>query len=110
VTRPDGEPFAFAGLWSSWRPGPDVEPLRSVSIVTTQASDQLAHIHDRMPVMLAPDTEGAWLDHDAREEELLDLCVPLRETRTLAVGQAVNDARHDEPDCLQPAPPPLTLF
>jgi putative SOS response-associated peptidase YedK len=78
VTRPDAEPFAFAGLWSTWRPAKDVEPL--------------------------------WLDHDAEPQELLDLCVPLRETRTLAVGSAVNDARHDEPDCLEPAQPPLKLF
>ena len=31
-------------------------------------------------------------------------------TATLAVGSAVNDARHDEPDCLEPAAPPLKLF
>jgi putative SOS response-associated peptidase YedK len=110
VTRPDAEPFAFAGLWSSWRPAEGVQSLRSVAIVTTAASAQLARIHDRMPVMLAREAEAAWLDHDAEPQTLLELCVPLRETRTLAVGSAVNDARHDEPDCLEPAPPPLTLF
>jgi putative SOS response-associated peptidase YedK len=110
VTRPDHEPFAFAGLWSSWRPGPDVEPLRSVAIVTTAASEQLASIHDRMPVMLPREAESVWLDHDAHADVLLDLCVPLRETALRAVGSAVNDARHDEPDCLEPAQPPLTLF
>jgi putative SOS response-associated peptidase YedK len=63
-----------------------------------------------MPVMLPRDAESAWLDHDAEPQQLLDLCVPLRETRTVAVGSAVNDARHDEPDCLEPAQPPLKLF
>jgi putative SOS response-associated peptidase YedK len=110
VTRPDGEAFAFAGLWSTWRPADGVEPLRSVAIVTTAASDQLAHIHDRMPVMLPREAETAWLDHDTQPQALLDLCVALRETRTVAVGSAVNDARHDEPNCLERAPPPLTLF
>jgi putative SOS response-associated peptidase YedK len=110
VTRPDHEPFAFAGLWSSWRPAKDVEPLRTVAIVTTQASEQLAPIHDRMPVMLAREAEQTWLDHEVPAETLLDLCVPLRETAMLAVSDAVNDARHDEPDCLEPAKPPLTLF
>jgi glycerol 3-phosphatase-2 len=81
VTRPEGEPFAFAGLWSTWRPGDEVQPLRSVAIVTTAASDQLAHIHDRMPVMLPREAEAAWLEHDADPQALLDLCVPLRETR-----------------------------
>jgi putative SOS response-associated peptidase YedK len=110
ITRPDHEPFAFAGLWSSWRPGPDVEPLRTVTIVTTQASDQLAPIHDRMPVMLPRAAEATWLEHDADAAELLELCVPLDEAGMRAVSQAVNDARHDEPDCLEPAKPPLTLF
>jgi putative SOS response-associated peptidase YedK len=110
VTKPDGEPFAFAGLWSTWRPAPDVEPLRTVAIVTTATSEQLAHIHDRMPVMLPREAEAAWLDHEAQPADLLDLCIPLRTTRTVAVGPAVNDARHDEPDCLEPAQPPLKLF
>ena len=110
VTRPDGEPFAFAGLWSSWRPGDGIEPLRTVAIVTTEASEQLAHVHDRMPVMLPRDAEDTWLDRDTAPSDLLDLCAPLRDTAMRAVGDAVNDARHDEPDCLEPAAPRLTLF
>jgi putative SOS response-associated peptidase YedK len=87
-----------------------VEPLRTVAIVTTTASEQLAHVHDRMPVMLPQDAEDAWLDHDTAPSELLDFCVPLDETAMRAVSDAVNDARHDEPDCLEPAAPRLTLF
>ena len=110
ITRPGRQPFAFAGLWSSWRPAEGVEPLRTVAIVTTTASEQLAHVHDRMPVMLPQDAEDAWLDRDTAPSELLDLCVPLEETAMRAVSDAVNDARHDEPDCLEPAAPRLTLF
>jgi putative SOS response-associated peptidase YedK len=110
VTRPDGEPFAFAGLWATWRGRPDVEPLRTCTIVTTQASAQLAHVHDRMPVMLPRDAEQAWLDSATPAGDLRDLCAPLEETGTRAVGPAVNDARYDGPDCLEPAAPPLTLF
>jgi putative SOS response-associated peptidase YedK len=110
VTRPNGEPFAFAGLWSSWRPGDGIEPLRTVAIVTTEASEQLAHVHDRMPVMLPRDAEDAWLDRATVPSDLLDLCAPLEQTAMRAVGDAVNDARHDEPDCLEPAAPRLTLF
>jgi putative SOS response-associated peptidase YedK len=110
VTRPDGEPFAFAGLWATWRARPDVEPLRTCTIVTTRASDQLAHIHDRMPVMLERGAEAAWLDHGTPAGALRELCAPLERTGTRAVGTAVNDARYDGPDCLEAAPPPLTLF
>jgi putative SOS response-associated peptidase YedK len=110
VTRPDGEPFAFAGLWATWRARPDVEPLRTCTIVTTGASTQLAHIHDRMPVMLDPGAEAAWLDPATPGPSLREMCAPLERTGTVAVGAAVNDARYDGPDCLEPAPPPLTLF
>jgi putative SOS response-associated peptidase YedK len=110
ISMPGGEPFAFAGLWSSWRSNPDVEPLRTVAIVTTAASEQLAPIHDRMPVMLPQEAEEAWLTRDTPPEELMALCAPLEEAAMRAVGPAVNDARHDERDCLEPAPPPLTLF
>jgi putative SOS response-associated peptidase YedK len=110
VTPPDERPFAFAGLWATWRGRPDVEPLRTCTIVTTQASPALAHIHDRMPVILPPDAEDAWLHPATPPDALRDLCVPLDETATKAVGRAVNDARYDGPDCLEPAAPPLTLF
>jgi putative SOS response-associated peptidase YedK len=110
VTRPDGEPFAFAGLWATWRARPDVEPLRTCTIVTTRASGQLEHIHDRMPVMLEAGAEQAWLDGATPRHALREICVPLERTGTRAVGAAVNDARYDGPDCLEAAPPPLTLF
>lgn len=59
-----GEPFAFAGLWESWRPrdNPDAAPIHSCTIITTDANELVAPIHDRMPVILAPDDYSAWLD------------------------------------------------
>jgi putative SOS response-associated peptidase YedK len=113
VTRADGAPFAFAGLWASWRGDDGVEPLRTCTIVTTTPSPGLAHIHDRMPVMLEPGAEEVWLDHATPPEALRALCVPCDATAAVAVGPAVNDARHDEPDCLRRADPagePATLF
>jgi putative SOS response-associated peptidase YedK len=113
VTRADGAPFAFAGLWTSWRGDDGVEPLRTCAIVTTTPSAGIAHIHDRMPVMLEPGAEEVWLDHATPPGALRALCVPCDATATVAVGPAVNDARHDEPDCLRwadPAGEPATLF
>ena len=110
VTRADGAPFAFAGLWAIWRGRPDVEPLRTCAIVTTRPSAALAHIHDRMPVILPAGAEGDWLDGATPPPALRELCVPLEETATRAVGSAVNDAHCDGPECLETATPPLTLF
>jgi putative SOS response-associated peptidase YedK len=108
VTRADGAPFAFAGLWAIWHGGEGDEPLRSATIITTEANRTLADIHDRMPVML-PDqgAEEAWLDHDTPRELVHELLVPLPDELTArrAVGPAVSDARYDGPECLDDAEP-----
>ena len=114
ITREDGEPFAFAGLWASWRPkdaSRDVEPLRSCAIVTTAASGPVRDLHDRMPVILAPSQESLWMDPASAADELHAVCAP-EAGPVLAsrpVSRAVNDARHDAPDCLGP-PEQASLF
>ncbi|MEA2306107.1 MAG: hypothetical protein QOH43_3387 [Solirubrobacteraceae bacterium] len=112
ITRADGEPFAFAGLWATWH-GPDEQVLRTCSIVTTRANDALAPIHDRMPVMLAPETEADWLDPAAPPELLHELLRPApdREVAHRPVGYAVNSVRNDGPECLEaPEAEAPTLF
>ena len=108
VTRADGHPYAFAGLWATWRPHPDADPLRTCSILTTRANGAMAHVHDRMPVIL-PDmaAEDGWLDHGTPAPLLQELLAPLPEelVRLTAVNPVVGDARHDEPDCLEPVDP-----
>jgi putative SOS response-associated peptidase YedK len=104
ITRSDGGPFAFAGLWSIWR-GEDDRKLRTCTILTTAANSAIAPLHDRMPVILEPASESAWLEPGqptARLRELLGGLTP-RETTLRPVGPAVNDARYDGPECLAAA-------
>jgi putative SOS response-associated peptidase YedK len=111
ITRADHELFAFAGLWSIWRP-PDADEeapkLRSCTILTTVANSVVAPLHDRMPVILERDAEGAWLDPGTPRELLLEMLAPLPAERTsvVPVGPAVNDARYDGPECLAPVDDP----
>lgn len=100
IRSSDGEPFAFAGLWSLWR-GAETE-LRSCTIITTAANSVVAPLHDRMPVILDPRSEEAWLDPATPREALVDLLRPLPDERTelCRVSSAVNDARYDGPECL----------
>jgi putative SOS response-associated peptidase YedK len=107
ITRAAGEAFAFAGLWSVWRDG-ETE-LRSCAIITTAANRAVAPLHDRMPVILEPGAEAAWLDPQTPRDALSELLTPLPEaaTRLRGVGPAVNDARYDGPECLA-APVDLT--
>jgi putative SOS response-associated peptidase YedK len=118
ITRADRAPFAFAGLWSAWKPrdadgNPTGEPLRTCTICTTAANPAIASLHDRMPVILAPGAEAAWLDHGTPLGVLPDLTVGLDAAHTglFEVGTAVNDARYDGPACLEPpAPDPQTVL
>jgi putative SOS response-associated peptidase YedK len=60
-----GEPlFALAGLWEWWRdPAHKDQPgVETYTIITTDASAQLAPIHDRMPVIVPESRHAAWLD------------------------------------------------
>jgi len=72
MSRRDGSPILVAGLWSPWRPDEASAPVLTATIVTTAAVGDLAGIHDRMPLMLGPDTWGRWLNpDDSAPEDLL---------------------------------------
>lgn len=102
ITRGDGQPFAFAGLWAIWR-GEEGYQRRSCTILTTAANDAIADLHDRMPIILAPEAEKAWLDRGTGLHELEPLLsgLPPSATSLRPVGPAVNDARYDGPACLE---------
>lgn len=68
IGRRDGVLFAFAGLYSI-RQTPAGDAVRECTIMTTTPSSSLAHIHNRMPVILLPDDEVDWLDPDLIEPE-----------------------------------------
>ncbi|MEE2981110.1 MAG: SOS response-associated peptidase family protein, partial [Pseudomonadota bacterium] len=109
--RPDGEPFVMAGLWERWALAGD-EPLETCTIITTGANDTLAPIHHRMPVIVANVDRDAWLDPAPPSAEALTNLLrpaPDDDLAPLAVDRHVNNARHDDPACIEPAPSGLLL-
>jgi len=68
VHRRDGTPIGLAGLAETWI-GPNGEELDTVAIVTAPASADLAVLHDRVPVTIAPDDFDRWLDCSADDAE-----------------------------------------
>ncbi len=98
-----GRPFAFAGLWEP--PFDPVDPA-TVTILTTEPNDVVRPLHDRMPVIVAPDAYGRWLSPPTVPVAgLRPLLAPFAASALVAfpVGTAVNNARHDEPDCIAPS-------
>ena len=104
--RPAGSDlFAFAGLTERWN-GPE-GPVYSCAIITTDANELMRGIHDRMPVILAPEDHAAWLDPAnqaaAKLKALLKPC-PARMMAAHPVSTRVNTPRNDEPGLLEPVP------
>ena len=106
ISRPDGDLFAFAGVWAALPRRDDAPTLHSCAIVTCEPNELIRPIHDRMPVVLAPDMEAAWLDPELAEDELPSLLLPASAEVLVArdVGDYVNDVRDDGPQLIEPRP------
>ena len=92
----DGAPFAFAGLFERWL-SPAGEVLDTCTIVTTQSNALLAPLHDRMPVIVAPESFDRWLNV-ANEDPPTELFAPYpADAMTYyPVSLRVNSVRNDD--------------
>ena len=99
ISLASGEPFAFAGLWESWTDRSSGESLQTTVIVTAAASPFLEELHDRMPVVLQPETASDWL---AGKPGALDTVIasPPR-LQVWPVDRKVNDARNEGLELIQ---------
>jgi putative SOS response-associated peptidase YedK len=105
-----GTPIAFAGLWETWI-GPNGEEVDTAAIVTTTANRTLAFIHDRMPVVVAPDAFDLWLDGAHVEAETAAAVIaPAPEDlfEYYEVSTAVNRAANDDARLIAPVTPDRT--
>ena len=86
--------------------------LHSCAIVTCPPNELMRPIHDRMPVVLDPDAERAWLNSDGAADELLDLLAPAPDDALVAreVSDLVNDVRTDGPALIEPREEQGALF
>jgi putative SOS response-associated peptidase YedK len=102
INLKDKQPFAFAGLWDSWRRA-DGAQLRTCTLITTAPNTLMASIHNRMPVILAPDARTAWLDATQHDDQtLLQLLTayPAQQMEARPVSRRVNDTRYDNADLI----------
>jgi putative SOS response-associated peptidase YedK len=110
VRRRDGRPMALAGIWEVWRgkDEPDAEPLRTCAIVTTEANELMAPIHDRMPVVLEPEDWDKWLDPATDLSVVEGLLKPAADgvLEAFPVSSRVNNVKNDGPELLDPLPDP----
>ena len=110
VGMADGAPFALAGLYDRWL-SPEGDALDTCTIITTRANAQLATMHDRMPVIIAPQDYERWLD--VATADIADLLEPFPASAMawFAVSTRVNSVHNEDPDLIariaeeKPTPP-----
>lgn len=104
ITSKDGTPMMFAGIYASWM-GPSGEEIDTTAIITVPANDTLKHIHDRMPVLIAPEDMGNWLDvENFSENDAAKLLrpAPVEMVVSHPVSKAVGSNRSEGPKLIEP--------
>ena len=104
ITVRGADVFGLAGLWELWQDSAGNE-LETCTILTCAPNELISDIHDRMPVILAPNDVDAWLDvdqQDAGEAVRLLRPYPANELDAWPVSTYVNKAGNEGPRCIEP--------
>ena len=109
IRHRDRLPFAMAGLWSRWQDSAGGEELWSCTVIVRDADDWYAQFHNRMAVLLAPESYEQWLDPQQKQgqRELLTNSAYHKngELEFFPISTLVNNARNDSAECLEPVSP-----
>ena len=100
----DGQLFAFAGLWDGWKDA-NGNWVKTCSILTTTPNAVTSAIHDRMPVILNPDSYDLWLDPGITNVQVVsELLKPYdpKSMRCYPVSTRINLVANDDEDCSRP--------
>jgi putative SOS response-associated peptidase YedK len=99
-----GELFAFAGLWDRWK-DPSGNAVETCSILTTTPNAVTSAVHNRMPVILDPDSYDLWLDPGMKDvaaaSDLLKPC-DARLMRGYPISTRINHVANDGEECCKP--------
>jgi putative SOS response-associated peptidase YedK len=105
IVGADGLPLALAGLWERWKNPAGGETLQTFTIVTTTPNELCGAIHDRMPVILPPETWSMWLGESepAEADQLKSLLVPYTgEMAAWPVSQRVGNIKYNDASLIEP--------
>lgn len=104
IATTGGNIFAFAGLWETWKNKDDESTIQSCTIITTDASPQIAHLHNRMPVILTAGFYQNWLDpglQDFGELQEILRAGKVQEFAFHPVSRDVNSVRNNGPELIR---------
>lgn len=95
------EPFLIGGLWDTWHYGGD-DAMSTFTILTCVPNELTQALHDRMPLIIAPEHAVRWLDRDEADVSDLLRPYPAEDMNAYPVGTRVNSADNDGPDLIEP--------
>jgi putative SOS response-associated peptidase YedK len=98
-----GLPFGFAGLYNVWT-SPEGEQINTCTIITTDANELIAPIHNRMPIIDSPNKYQQWLDpsiHDEKSILAMLKPLPLEELELYPVTSKVNSFKYNNPQNIE---------
>jgi putative SOS response-associated peptidase YedK len=108
----DGTSLAMAGLYEWWRDTTreDDDPHAwrlTCTVITTEASDDVGRIHDRMPMTIPRKDWAQWLDPVVGPDQAGGLLVPAMAGELVAypVSTLVNSVKNNGPELIEPLPP-----
>lgn len=99
ITRTDGLPMSFAGLWEEWRHPETGEKALSATIIVCAANSWMESIHNRMPVILEQKDVDPWL-REGGEDRLAPS--PADVLQRWEVTPRMNSMRYKEADAVEP--------
>lgn len=105
----EGRIISLAGLYDQWIYDHTGEVFNTFTIITTEANDMLAEIHNsakRMPAVLEHHEEKLWLDDSASEEDVRALLKPARveilKAHTVSPLVSSRSAEKNTPEVIRP--------
>lgn len=105
LVRPHaGGPLAMAGIFEHWQ-GADGSEIETMAILTVAANRAMAALHERMPLILAPEHFDVWLDcRPGTAEVIADLLLPAPEALLdiIEVSRKLNNPRNEGPEVQEP--------
>ena len=88
--------MTFAGLWEEWK-SPAGPPLRSCTVITTEANELVGAVHDRMPVIIGPENWASWLGEEACDPAALLAPFPPERMTLWPVSKRVGSVKNNDP-------------
>lgn len=95
----DAKPFGIGGIWENWKDPMSGEWIRTFAVITTDANEMVAEIHDRMPLILAPKDYARWLSGESDPSDLMRP-YPSAPMRMWPISTRVNKPENEDPSIL----------